>query len=61
MARKKQLNIVHSSCHHGNGEGSSSGQSLPQVEPPLPYEDEVIHVEQQDDEPLNMPGKTLTT
>ncbi|EEC69431.1 hypothetical protein OsI_38599 [Oryza sativa Indica Group] len=55
MARKKQLNIVHSSCHHGNGEGSSSGQSLPQVEPPLPYEDEVIHVEQQDDEPLNMP------
>ncbi|XP_052137631.1 uncharacterized protein LOC127756289 [Oryza glaberrima] len=55
MARKKRLNIVHSSCHHGNGEGSSSGQSLPQVEPPLPYEDEVIHVEQQDDEPLNMP------
>nr|XP_025877711.1 uncharacterized protein LOC107279681 isoform X2 [Oryza sativa Japonica Group] len=55
MAGKKRLNIVHSSCHHGNGEGSSSGQSLPQVEPPLPYEDEVIHVEQQDDEPLNMP------
>uniref|UniRef100_J3N1J8 Transposase Tnp1/En/Spm-like domain-containing protein n=1 Tax=Oryza brachyantha TaxID=4533 RepID=J3N1J8_ORYBR len=55
MARKKQLNIVHSSCHHGNGEGSSNGQSLPQVEPPQPYEDEVIHVEQQDDEPLNMP------
>ncbi|XP_015690633.2 uncharacterized protein LOC107303881 isoform X1 [Oryza brachyantha] len=59
MARKKRLNIVHGSCHHGNGEGSSSGQSLPQVEPPQPYEDEVIHVEQQDDEPLNMPAEEV--